>query len=187
MRTLRAVRRSVGIVLVLAAIASTNACAKAGDRAASSNAPAASYKLLSVGDSAPAYNVVTFAGDSVHIGKLNEPITVLNVWATWCTSCREEMADLEALHREFAPNGVRVLGVSVDVIGAERVKRFVNEEKVTFGIAYDPDGVIQQRYQVVGIPATFIVAKNGRLLWKSAGNVHGVVDSLRHVLIAALK
>jgi peroxiredoxin len=146
------------------------------------NTTATAFKPLAVGDAAPLYNAVTFAGDSVHVGRANAPVTVMNIWATWCTSCREEMSDLEALHQEFAPKGVRVLAVSVDATEPGRVRAFVKQEKLTFSVAHDPDGNVQQLYQVVGIPATYIVGKDGRLLWKSVGNMHGVVDSLRAIL-----
>ena len=92
------------------------------------------------------------------------------------------MSDLEALHRDFAPKGVRVLAVSVDATDPNRVREFVKQEKLTFSIAHDPDGNVQQLYQVVGIPGTYVVDGNGRLLWKSIGNMHGVVNSLRAVL-----
>jgi peroxiredoxin len=161
------------------------ACSKPANdaaRAGNSATPTQAFKPLAVGDSAPAYSTVTLAGDSVQVGRANEPVTVLNIWATWCTSCREEMSDLEQLHREFSPKGVRVLAVSVDATDTERVRQFVAQEKLTFSVAHDPDGLVQQRYQVVGIPETYVVGRNGRLLWKSVGNVHGVVDSLRKVL-----
>lgn len=140
------------------------------------------YKMLGVGDMAPLYETATFAGDSVHLGKTNEPVTVMNVWATWCVSCREELQDLQKLSDDYKARGVRVLAVSVDESDAERVKRFVAREKVTFPMAHDQEGRVQQLYQVSGIPNTFIIDKDGRILWKSIGNLHGVVDSLRRVL-----
>ena len=131
---------------------------------------------------APLFETATLAGDSVHLGKPNEPVTVLNVWATWCTSCREELQDLQTLSDDYKSRGVRVLGVSVDEADVARVRKFVEKEKVTFPMAHDQEGRVQQLYQVSGIPNTFIIDKDGRILWKSIGNLHGVVDSLRHVL-----
>lgn len=140
------------------------------------------YKLLAVGDQAPLFETVTFAGDSVHLGKTNEPVTVMNVWATWCVSCREELHDLQKLSDDYKARGVRVLGVSVDEIDGARVRKFVEREKVNFPMAHDQEGMVQQLYQVSGIPNTFIVDRNGKILWKSIGNLHNVVDSLRRVL-----
>ena len=140
------------------------------------------YKMLGVGDMAPLYETATLAGDSVHLGKANEPVTVMNVWATWCVSCREELHDLQLLSDDYKARGVRVLGVSVDEADVARVRKFIEKEKVTFPMAHDQEGRVQQLYQVSGIPNTFIINKDGRILWKSIGNLHNVVDSLRVVL-----
>lgn len=147
----------------------------------------AKFKVIAVGDQAPWYETVTLAGDSVHVGLANQPVTVMNVWATWCVSCREEMHDLQALQDAYTATGVRVLGVSVDEADVARVRKFVEKEKLTFAMVHDQEGRVQQLYQVSGIPNTFIIGKDGRILWKSIGNLHGVVDSLKRVLDAAGK
>lgn len=147
----------------------------------------AKYKMLAVGDQAPLYETATLAGDSVHVGRANEPVTVMNVWATWCVSCREEMHDLQQLQDQYREKGVRVLGVSVDETDVARVAKFVEREKLTFAIVHDQEGHVQQLYQVSGIPNTFIIGKDGRILWKSIGNLHGVVDSLTRVLDGAAR
>ncbi|MEP6833701.1 MAG: TlpA disulfide reductase family protein [Gemmatimonas sp.] len=145
----------------------------------------AKYKMIAVGDQAPLYETATLAGDSIHIGLANQPITVMNVWATWCVSCREEMHDLQVLQDAYKAKGVRVVGVSVDEADVARVRTFVEREKLTFDIVHDQEGRVQQLYQVSGIPNTFIIGKDGRILWKSIGNLHGVVDSLKRVLDGA--
>ena len=142
----------------------------------------AKFKVIAVGDQAPLYETTTLAGDSVHVGAGNQPVTVMNVWATWCVSCREEMHDLQALQDAYKSKGVRVLGVSVDEADVVRVRKFVEKEQLTFAMVHDQEGRIQQLYQVSGIPNTFIIGRDGRILWKSIGNVHGVVDSLKRVL-----
>ena len=142
----------------------------------------AKFKPMTVGDQAPLYETSTFSGDSFHVGQANQPVTVMNVWATWCVSCREEMQDLQALQNEYKAKGVRVLGVSVDEADVQRVRKFVEKEKLTFSIVHDQEGRVQQLYQVSGIPNTFIIGKDGRILWRSIGNLHGVVDSLKRVL-----
>lgn len=178
--------RTIFAVAVASAL-SFAACKPAADTskvATDSAAPAnpANYKRIAVGDAAPMYLAQTLAGDSVRLGASNEPVTVMNVWATWCTSCREEMQDLQKLQDDYKSRGVRVVGVSVDESDGARVKKFVEREKLTFPIVHDQEGRVQGLYQVAGIPNTFIVNKDGKILWKSIGNLHGVVDSLRRVL-----
>ena len=73
----------------------------------------AAFQPLAIGAAVPAYAAATLTGDTVRVGGNEEP-TVLNVWATWCVACQEEMAALDSLSREFKSRGVRVIGVSVD-------------------------------------------------------------------------
>jgi cytochrome c-type biogenesis protein len=159
-------------------VAAVAACA-AGDESTNG-----AFRPLDVGDAAPAYVSRTLDGDTIRLGGARE-VTILNVWATWCTSCREEMADLEALSREFAGSGVRVIGVSVDGGNESRVRRFAESEKLTFAVAHDPEQRVQQIYQVVGVPETFVVGKDGTVLFRYVGNIHPVLDSVRAVVSRA--
>ncbi len=178
---------------VLAAAAcgerSTPAAGAAGDApAAASGAPPApeAFRPVGVGDAAPAYAARTLAGAEARVGERGAPVTLLNVWATWCTSCREEMGDLAALHREFGARGLRVLAVSVDEGPEAKVRRFAERERLPFAVAHDPGGRVQSLYGVVGVPETYLVGGDGRVLWKRAGNVHGVLGEARAAVGAAL-
>jgi thiol-disulfide isomerase/thioredoxin len=154
--------------------------------AAACSAPRdAAFRPLTVGDAAPAYAVRTLAGDSVRVGA-GAPV-LLNVWATWCTSCREEMADLAALEREYAPRGLRVLAVSVDAGDGTRVRRFVDAEKLPFAVAHDPAGDVQRRFQAVGVPETYLVSGDGKLLWVQRGGLHGAPAAVRAALDSVVK
>jgi peroxiredoxin len=139
-----------------------------------------------VGDTVPALALRTLGGDSVRVGA-GGPVTLVNVWATWCTACREEMADLESLHRDFASQGLRVLAVSVDQGDGARVRRFASRERLTMPIAHDPTGLVQELYQVMAVPETYLVGGDGRLLWRQAGGLHGAPDAARDAVARALE
>ena len=156
--------------------------------AACSTPPGATrpFRPLVVGDRAPAYAARTLAGDSVRVGA-GTPV-LLNVWATWCTSCREEMADLAALDREYAPRGVRVLAVSVDAGDGTRVRRFAEAEQLPFAVAHDPAGVVQKRLsrrwgcrRPISSPATDGCCGCG------AADLHGAPAAVRATLDSAVK
>jgi cytochrome c biogenesis protein CcmG, thiol:disulfide interchange protein DsbE len=143
------------------------------------------YRPLAVGDAVPAYASATLAGDTVRVGGVGR-LTLVNVWATWCTSCREEMADLEAIHRDYASRGLRVVAVSVDAGNGERVRRFVESERLTFTVAHDPGGRVQQLYRVAAVPETYLVSTDGRLLWQLRGGLHGNAARARAAIDRAL-
>ena len=148
------------------------ACGKTGRESG------AAFQPLSVGASVPAYAVATLTGDTVRVGGAEEP-TVLNVWATWCVACQEEMAALDSLSREFKSRGVRVIGVSVDEGDTERVRRFAATNHLGFTVAHDPAAAIEQSYQLVGVPTTFVIGRDGKLLWKRTGNIVDVMGDVR--------
>jgi len=160
----RAVRAFVAAILVAA-------CGKSGSEGAA-------FQPLSIGASVPSYAAATLAGDTVRVGGNEEP-TVLNVWATWCVACQEEMAALDSLSREFKSRGVRVIGVSVDEGETERVRRFAATNHLGFTIAHDPAASIEQSYQVVGVPTTFVIGRDGKLVWKRTGNIVDVMGDVR--------
>jgi peroxiredoxin len=159
--------------------------AASGSASAASTTGAEAFAPMRVGDVAPPMTVAALVGAPIRLGGAG-PVTVLNLWATWCTSCREEMADLNAMHAEFAPLGARVVGVSIDAGDPSLVARFAKSAKLAFTVALDPTQDVKQQYQIVGVPETLVIAADGRIAWRHVGNIHTVTDSLRGSIRAAL-
>lgn len=189
------------LLLALTAAACGRSGATERDSASTTSAAPAdggAFRPLAVGETVPAYAAAVVggaAGDSVRIAGAGgtgaasaaaAPLTLVNVWATWCTSCREEFADLERLHRDYAPRGVRVVAVSVDESGDERVARFARTEGATFTIAHDAEGRVQRLYQTVGVPESYLVSGDGRLLWRHGGALRGGAADAREAIDRAL-
>ncbi len=166
----RARLRALLAPLAVAALAATLvACDAPGGDAGSGGAR---FRPLAVGDTVPAYAAPTLDGDTARVGAgADAPVTLVNVWATWCIPCQREFPELERLHRANAGRGLRVLAVSVDRGGDEEVRRFVAGQGATFTIARDPGGTIQQRFQAIGIPESYLVGADGRLLWRRVGEL----------------
>jgi len=153
----------------------------------SAAAPAAeAFTPVQLGDTLPVLAQRTLAGDSVRIGGSGAPLTLVNVWATWCTSCREEMQDLEAIHRDFAPKGLRVVAVSVDEGDGVRVQRFVQREKLTFPVTRDDGNRVQDAFRVMGVPESYLLGRDGKLLWHRTGGIHGGPGEARAAITKAL-
>src|SRR5262249_25850677 len=114
----------------------------------------------------PRYAVRTLNGTLARVGD-GEPPTILNVWATWCASCLEEMTTLDSLSRDFAP--IRVLAVSIDDDGSDRVRQFVAAHHFGFTVGVDSAAEIEHSYRLDGVPATFVIGRDGRLLWRHTG------------------
>jgi peroxiredoxin len=146
----------------------------------------ATVAAVSVGDRVPSYSAATLTGGDIRLGEPANEITLLNVWATWCTSCREEMADLESLHRAYDARGVHVVAVSLDAGSEELVRRFVRREALTFDVVHDRAAQLQSAFRVAGVPSTYVIDRAGRLLWQHTGGLHGAMDAAQAVIDSAL-
>lgn len=142
------------------------ACQK-GDKSAP---PAARNPPVVTGAMAPAYNAPALNGAAVAFGGENGPITLLNVWATWCRSCKEEFAELERMRLAFEPKGLRVVAVSVDQGSSTKVQNFVAAQGSQFPVVHDHDARISSLYGVGGLPSTYLIGRDGHVLWSLTGS-----------------
>ena len=110
---------------------------------------------------APAFSGSTLEGRQLSIAEHRGKVIVLNFWASWCVECRSEMPALERLQREFAPRGFAVVGVNARE-NKDVAARFIKQLGLTFPVVLDPDGMINVLYGVIGLPATFVVGRDGR-------------------------
>jgi cytochrome c biogenesis protein CcmG/thiol:disulfide interchange protein DsbE len=142
---------------------------------------------VKVGEPAPAYAAQTLDGEREAVADYEGRPVLLNVWATWCHPCREEIPALEALHREYAPRGLAVLGVSIDQGGQEQqIREFLTEFGASYGIWLDPAGDVQSTFSTIGVPTTFLIGPAGTVLWKHVGPVHADDAELRRLIEESL-
>ena len=144
-------------------------------------------RVPQAGDPAPEYAAKTMAGQPVTLASLRGSPVLLNVWATWCHPCREELPDLERLHQANRARGLRIVGVSIDQGGQEKaVADFAREYGVTYEIWLDPDDRVSSAFATVGVPTTVLIAPDGTLLWRHLGPVKADDPDLLRALEQAL-
>ena len=133
---------------------------------------------VEVGTEAPDFTARDMAGRPVSLGQLSGEVVLLNIWATWCPPCREEMPSMERLHRQLSRNGLRVVAVSIDAAPGQTdasgypggdVQEFVREMGLSFDIWRDPAGRIQQTYRTTGVPESFVIDRDGTIVKKVIG------------------
>lgn len=138
-----------------------------------------SFRALEAGDPAPAFGAPVLDGDSLHLSSLHGQPVLLNVWATWCPPCREEMPALQELHERFGPRGLRILGVSVDSRGSEpTVRRFVEEGGYTFTILHDATDAVSRQFRTIGVPETFLIDGEGRIVRRWIGRFDPLAEDV---------
>ena len=127
---------------------------------------------VSPGSPAPDFRAVTLDAQPVAktIADYRGQVVLLNLWATWCGPCEWEMPSIQALHNDFAGAGLKVVAVAVDDPGFEqRVRDFVARKGLTFEILSEGTGRIEADYEARGIPATYLIGKDGLIRKRVAG------------------
>jgi thiol-disulfide isomerase/thioredoxin len=97
-------------------------------------------------------------------------VVLVNYWATWCGPCREEMPGLVRLSEELGPEGLAVVGVSIDEGSREKVQQFVEEFHVTYPVAF-PASLSPMAQGMAGVPTTILVDRDGRVAKTYVGAV----------------
>ena len=151
------------------------------------SAPRAAAATLAVGAPAPAYAATTLDGRPIALADLKGEVVLLNVWATWCKPCREEIPALDSLHREFGARGLRVAGVSIDVAGdTGDIAGFARSLGASYELWLDPDDKVSTTFRAVGVPSTALIDRDGVLRWRHMGPVRANDPALRALLDSTL-
>lgn len=128
---------------------------------------------------APDFKVMDLATrDTVSLDDYRGSVTLVNIWATWCLPCRDEMPSMQALYDSLAGRGFRIAAVSIDEGSPEDVVAFAQKLGLTFDILHDRSGTIERLYQTTGVPESFLLDRRGILVkrvigahdWSSAAN-----------------
>lgn len=141
-----------------------------------------------IGEPFPEYAAPMLDGDTVRLSNLRGEVVLLNVWATWCPPCRREMPALEQLHRDLKQRDFQLVGVSIDAEGSvDDVRAFVQEIGVTYTILHDPASRIIALLGAPGIPATYLIDGEGRLVAKWLGEIDPSTPSIREPILQAIE
>ena len=122
-----------------------------------------------VGQAAPEFSLADLKGNAVRLANLKGKVVFVNVWATWCEPCRQEMPSMQALYTTLAGPDFEMLAVSADQSKKDVVERFVQMYKLGFPVLPDPELQVADRYRVTGYPETFIIDRNGVIVAHEIG------------------
>jgi peroxiredoxin len=150
---------------------------------------AADVRGVEVGDRAPQFSAIDLAGHDVSLEDHLGEVVLLNIWATWCGPCRVEMPPIQASYDRYKDQGFTVLAVSIDrgPRYEEKVGDFAEEYGLDFPILLDPDGRVTEVFRTVGVPETFVLGRDGRIVkrligatdWNSPGHQALIEELLR--------
>lgn len=143
--------------------------------------------VVELGQPVPRYAATTLGGDSASIAGLAGKVVLLNIWATWCHPCRDEIPYLETLYEKHRAEGFEIVGVSVDARGQDsQIRDFVKEFRMSYPIWHDPDERVQSTFLAIGVPASYLIDRQGVLRWRRIGVIRESDTTLTRALADAL-
>lgn len=119
---------------------------------------------------APELSLPDLGGRLVTLSESRGRVVLLNFWATWCDSCREEVPALAALNRRLAGKPFTLLSVSLDEDAAKAVPPFAQKHGVNYPVLA-ADGKTLGRWGVRGLPATFLIGPDGAVVKRWLGPI----------------
>ena len=121
-------------------------------------------------EAAPDFMLRDASGGSLHLSDLRGRTVILHFWATWCKPCRMELPALEAMVHQLTDSAVMLIAVAIDVdMDSARVRRYAHDLGVNFPVYLAADGTISERYWSWGVPVTYLIDPEGRLVARTLG------------------
>jgi thiol-disulfide isomerase/thioredoxin len=151
----RSLRR---LALALAALAG---CATAG------GAPAEGGRQ--VGAPAPEIQVDSLGGKPIALADYRGKVVLLDVWASWCGPCKQELPMLDDMAKRLRGEGVEVLAVSIDQERANLTHFLKARPRWALTIAHDPRGAIADRLGPDKMPTSYIIDRQGIIRYVNSG------------------
>lgn len=140
--------------------------------------------------------MTTVDGSTMRLADKRGKVILVNLWATWCAPCIEEMPDLVKMHEELGPQGFEVVGINTETFEGStieeldgKVKAFIAEHGLNYQNAYISDGMFDEfakLSRLAGIPQSFVIDREGKLRGVFAGggkkNVEKMWETSRKVV-----
>ena len=117
---------------------------------------------------APDFTLKSDNGKNLKLSEHRGDVVLINFWASWCGPCRQEMPLLSELHDKYKALGFTVLGVNVEQ-DSDEAKKLLKEMPVTFPVLFDNDSTVSKQYDVVAMPSTVLVDRDGKMRYLHKG------------------
>jgi thiol-disulfide isomerase/thioredoxin len=138
------------------------------------------FRPIVGGTEAPAFTANTLDGQARSLEDFGDKVILLNIWATWCGPCIEELPSMQRLYEALQGEPFEIVAVSVDAtlgqpdpdgyIGGN-VGDFVRTFGLTFPVLHDPEGRIRRIYRTTGVPESFLIGRDGIIYRKISSSV----------------
>jgi peroxiredoxin len=127
------------------------------------------------GGAAPDFTLKSVSGGNLKLSEYRGEVVLINFWASWCGPCRQEMPALDELHNRYHSLGFTVLGVNVEEDSRE-AREILNDLQVSFPVLLDNSSMVSRLYDIVAMPSTVLVDRNGNIRYLHKGYQPGLEE-----------
>ncbi len=135
---------------------------------------------------APDFALKSHNGENLRLSELRGEVVMINFWASWCGPCRQEMPLLEELYSEYQPLGFTILGVNVEE-DSSKAKAMLSEIPVSFPVLFDTRSQVSKLYDVVAMPSTVLVDRDGNVRYLHHGYKPGYEQTYQEQVRALIR
>lgn len=132
------------------------------------------------------FTLVDLEGNRLEMGSLKGKVIFLNLWATWCGPCRAEMPGIQKLYSTLTSSEIVFVMLAIDKKGDEvKIKKYLQTKGFTFPVyrpVYDDENSFPDLLKVPSIPTTFVVDKQGMVVYKKVGTANYDTKKFRNFL-----
>lgn len=131
----------------------------------SQRAPGENLSTLSAKpQNAPAWTLTDLDGKTIHSTDFKGKVVILDFWATWCGPCRAEIPEFIDLQKQYAKQGLVVVGVSVDEAGPAAVRLFAQKLGMNYRVGVADEKMLDAFGDIEALPTTFVINRAGRIV-----------------------
>jgi peroxiredoxin len=130
------------------------------------------------GQPAPDFQLKDLNGNTVRLADLRGKAVLLNFWATWCSPCKVEIPWFVDLQKQYGPQGLQIVGVSMDDGAPDAVAKFAREMGINYTVLLGDDKMADAYGGVQALPTTFYIGRDGKFVSRVYGLVsHSEVET----------
>lgn len=133
---------------------------------------------------APDFTLTGLTGDKVSLSDYRGKVVLLDFWATWCAPCKEEIPHFVDLQNRYGERGLQIIGVSMDD-DEKLVREFQEQFRMNYPVAIGSAKLAEQYGGVLGLPITFVIDSEGRIVSRHIGQTSADVfeAEIRRLLV----
>ncbi len=139
-------------------------------------------QLPTVRKPAPEFSLPKLGGGRTSLADARGKLVLLHFWATWCVPCRHEMPLLHRMEQGLDSAEFRMICINVNRGDSDDVKAFINQVSPQFHTLLDPEGAVRNRYAVRGLPMTYLIGRDGKIIGRIIGERDWSSAAAKHIL-----